>query len=135
MTLDEALAALDPGVAAHWTKDGLPDLRALTEMVGRRVLRRDVPAGLSRDTANPPVALPVTPVARLAPTPPGAPSAPTRSASPQEKAYEAALEFRRAVNEIPAADRDPEMVFLVSSIEVALPGIRERLERVKRRAS
>ena len=38
-TLVDYIYELDHSIAAHWTKKGLPDLNALTELTGKRVSR------------------------------------------------------------------------------------------------
>lgn len=51
-SLEGALAGLDKAEPSHWTKDGLPDLRYLTERLGRRVKRGEVKkTGVTRATA------------------------------------------------------------------------------------
>lgn len=42
MTLNEALAALDPKVEAHWTEQGLPKLDILKEMTGQSFSRKEI---------------------------------------------------------------------------------------------
>lgn len=61
LTLYQAVQHLDPARPEHWTqggyrnKGGLPDLRVLTELTGRRVKRKEVNKafpGLTRETAK-----------------------------------------------------------------------------------
>ena len=49
--LREALAGLEAGNPAHWTKAGKPDLNHLTEVLGRRVTREAVDEALQQQEA------------------------------------------------------------------------------------
>ncbi|PZQ48878.1 MAG: hypothetical protein DI551_00680 [Micavibrio aeruginosavorus] len=42
LSLTAALKSLDIGIEAHWTKTGLPDLNALSELTGKKLTRADV---------------------------------------------------------------------------------------------
>lgn len=52
MTLEAALAALDPDNDEHWNQDGSPKIAVLEDLTGGDVAKADLPEGFSRAKAR-----------------------------------------------------------------------------------